>query len=218
MKQVENAVKAGFVHHVEHIRSIERMQQMGLSIDGLRKTNVTQRKVRKNFGKCLGYAYDRLGLGKLNEIEIPSVILHEEDVHNLIPTEGLNYLLGAGLTGVSQLSTWYIAIFEGNYTPVAGVTAATFATAATESTAYDEANRQTWTPGAISAGSITNSASKAVFTINATKTIYGLGQLSVNTKGGTTGVLVSAARFASSRAVVDNDILQVTSTITMTSA
>src|SRR3972149_5905604 len=108
-----------------------------------------------------------------------SIVLSVEDVTNLIPTEGLNYMLGTALTGVAQSSTWYVALFEGNYTPVGTVTAATFPSAATECTAYTEASRVTWTPGSISAGSVSNTASKAVFTMNATKTVYGIAQTSV---------------------------------------
>jgi hypothetical protein len=187
---MNSAAKAGFKYNIEHIRSIEGMQSMGLSIDGLEKRDV-------------------------NGVE--SVVLSVEEVDNLIPTEGLNYFLDAGLLGGSQLSSWYIALFEANYTPIAGVTAATFPAAATESTAYDEANRPTWTPGAIAAGSVSNTASKAVFTMNATKTIYGIAQTSVNTKSSTSGKLVSVAKFAAAKAVVDDDILSVTSSITLTS-
>lgn len=191
MNQNSNSnMHGGFRYNVEHLRSVARMQDMGLSIEGL------ERKV-----------FDG----------VDSVVLSSEEIDNLVPTEGLNYLLGAGLTGVSQLSSWYIALFEGNYTPVAGVTAATFPAAATESTAYDEAARVAWTPGSISGGSVTNSASKAVFTINATKTIYGIAQSSASAKSATTGVLVSVAKFAAAKSVVAADVLNVTSTITMTS-
>jgi hypothetical protein len=160
-----------------------------------------------------------VGNGDIRSIDgIDYVVLSAEEVSNLIPTEGLNYMLGAALTGVTQATTWYVALFEGNYTPIAGVTAATFPAAATESTAYDEAARVTWTPGSISAGSVSNTASKAVFTMNATKAIYGIAQTSVSTKSATTGTLVSVARFAAVKNVVATDVLNVTSTLTATSA
>lgn len=186
MEHTQAATKAGFKYHLEHIRKIAVMEEMGLSIEGL----------------------ERRG---------DSVVLSTEDVSNLIPTEGLNYMLGATLTGVTQLSSWYIALFEGNYTPVAGVTAATFPAAATESTAYAEATRVAWVPGAIAAGSVSNTASKAVFTMNATKTIYGIAQSSAATKSTTTGTLISVAAFSVAKAVVATDILNVTSTIAATS-
>ncbi|MEF8755940.1 MAG: hypothetical protein V5B60_18740 [Accumulibacter sp.] len=145
-------------------------------------------------------------------------LIDVETVHNLVPTEGLNHILNVALRAGSPTPNWYVALFEGNYTPVAGLTAATFPSAATECTAYDEANRVLWVPAAASGGIVTNAASKAVFTMNATKTVYGVVMSSLLTKGGTTGTLVSAVRFASSKSVFDDDLLQVTSSITMTSS
>lgn len=145
-------------------------------------------------------------------------LIDVETVKNIVPTEGLNYILEAALRNGAILPNWYVALFEGNYTPVAGVTAATFPANATESTAYDEAARVAWVSAAAAGGVVTNSASKAAFTINATKTIYGIAMSSASTKGATTGVLTSVARFASAKNVVDDDVLNVTSTITMTSA
>jgi hypothetical protein len=218
MNQVANNFQGGFTYQVSHIRSIERMQQMGLSIEGLVQVDVFKKKVRKGVGKLFGAFLTLIGLHGLNEVRVPSVVLNQEVVKNLIPTEGLNYILGAALTGVSPIASWYIALFEGNYTPVAGLTAATFSAAATECTAYDEATRVAWTPGAVAAGSVNNSEDKAVFTMNATKAVYGIGQLSVNTKSSGSGVLVSAARFSAVKNVVDDDVLSVTSTISMTSS
>jgi hypothetical protein len=93
--------------------------------------------------------------------------------HNLVVNEGLNSLLGIMFHGDTQITTWYMGVFEGNYTPVATVTAATITAASTESTAYDEATRQAYDEAAAASQSITNSASRATFTFNATKTIYG---------------------------------------------
>jgi hypothetical protein len=145
-------------------------------------------------------------------------LIDVEEVHNLVPTEGLNHILEVALRAGSSLPAWYVSLFEGNYTPVAGVTALTYPAAATESTAYSESNRVLWVPAAASAGVLTNSASKAVFTMNATKAIYGIGMSSAQAKSATSGVLVSAARFASVKNVVAADVLNVTSSITMTSS
>ena len=186
MEHTQGVAVAGFKYRLEHIRRIDVMHAMGLSIEGL----------------------ERRG---------DSVVLSVEDVSNLIPTEGLNYMLGTALIGVAQLASWFIALFEGNYTPVAGVTAATFVAAATESTAYNEATRVAWTPGAITAGSVSNTASKAVFTMNATKSIYGIAQTSVSAKSAVTGVLMSVALFAAVKNVVNTDVLNVTSTLSATS-
>ena len=145
-------------------------------------------------------------------------VLHRDISSNIVTTEGLNYLLSVGLAGGSQVSPWYIGLFEGNYTPVPGLTAATFTAAATECTAYDEAARVAYVEGTPSGGVIDNSASRAVFTMNATKTVYGGALLSVSTKSSTSGTCLAAARFSSSRAVVDDDELSVRYSLTLTSS
>lgn len=136
---------------------------------------------------------------------------------NIVTTEGLNHFLAATVGGATQVSPWYVALFEGNVTPAASLTAATFTATTTECTAYDEATRVAYVEGSPASGAVDNGASRAEFTINATKTIYGGALLSVSTKSSTSGTLLSAARFASSRAVVDDDILSVKFTLTLTS-
>ena len=137
---------------------------------------------------------------------------------NLLPTEGLNHLLDVVLHGTAQVTTWYVALFEGNYTPVAGLTAATFTASATECTAYDESTRVAYDEGAASGGVIDNASSRATFTMNASKTVYGGALLSASAKSATSGVLLAAARFSSSRSVVDDDELAIKYTITATSS
>lgn len=144
-------------------------------------------------------------------------IIDEFTCPNLVVNEGLDALLNIMFHGDTQIATWYIGLFEGNYTPVATVTAATITSASTECTAYDEATRQEYNEAAASSQSITNSANKATFTFNATKTIYGAFLVSLSTKSGTTGTLFSAARFSSSKAVVDDDQLLLTYTLSASS-
>lgn len=81
----------------------------------------------------------------------------------------------------------------------------------TESTAYSETVRQTLTLGSASGGSIDNTASKAVFTVNANGTVLGGGFVATNaTKGGTTGVLYGLGAFSGG-----NIILSAGSTVTV---
>lgn len=138
-------------------------------------------------------------------------------VHNLMPTEGVNAMLNTMFKSASQVGTWYIGLYEGNYTPVIGDTAATFPGAATETTAYIAATRVAWVPGTPSAGILDNSASKAEFDMNAAKTIYGAFMSSASAKGATSGVLVSAVRFPSPRVLDSDSILKITAGITLTS-
>ena len=83
-----------------------------------------------------------------------------------------------------------------------------------EMTSYDEANRQTLTLGTVASQSVNNSASKAVFTISATKTVAGAFVITNNTKGGTTGIIMGAAFFSTARDVLDDDTLNITVTLT----
>ncbi len=144
-------------------------------------------------------------------------VIDEWEDKNLVVNEGLNALLDIMFHGSTQVSTWYIGVFEGNYTPVATVTAATITAAATECTAYDETTRQAYNEAASSSQSITNSANKATFTFNATKTIYGAFLASASAKSATTGTLFSAATFSSSKSVVAADQLLLTYTFTASS-
>jgi hypothetical protein len=145
-------------------------------------------------------------------------IIDEFDAGNLVVDQGLNHLLDVLLHGSTQVGTWYLGLFEGNYTPIASNTAANFPGLATECTAYDEAVRQTYVEAAAAAKVTTNSASKATFTINATKTIYGAFIVSDSTKGGTSGTLLAAAKFGTPKPVADDDQLLLTYSFTAASA
>lgn len=144
-------------------------------------------------------------------------LIDEWEDPNIVVNEGLNSILGVMFNGATQITTWYIGLFEGNYTPVATVTAATITSASTECTAYNEATRVAYVEAAPSSQSITNSASRATFTINATKTIYGAFLASASAKSATTGTLFSAARFSSAKNVESADELLVTYSFTASS-
>lgn len=149
------------------------------------------------------------GVFQIDHVRNGEVIDSWEE-HNLVVNEGLNKLLDVMFGGSSQITTWYVGLFEGNYTPVATVTAATITAASTECTAYDETTRQEYVEAAAASQSITNAASRATFTFNATKTIYGAFLVSAAAKSATTGTLFSAARFGSSKSVVAADQLLLT--------
>lgn len=87
-----------------------------------------------------------------------------------------------------------------------------------ESVAYSNSTRPAFTPGTAAAGSIDNSASKAVFNINVDNTyVGGLFMSDSSTKSGTTGNLYGMAPFASPgfRQVNSGDTLTVTATATV---
>lgn len=140
--------------------------------------------------------------------------LGRQEDHNLVPGEGINRLVENWLAAGAQIPNVYVSIFEGDYTPVGTVTAASYPADATESTAYTEGTRQAFTPGSVASGSVDNTASRAEFTMNAAKTIFGGGLHPTSTKSATTAPLMAAVRFSTSRSVVNTDILQVDYTFT----
>ena len=127
---------------------------------------------------------------------------------NIVVDTGLNYILDAALSAATQKTTFYLGLFSNNYTPIT----TTIITSLTEvTTIYDEAARPTWVEAGVSAKTITNAASPASFTFNAGGTIYGAFLCDLATKGDTAStVVIAASKFASSRAVLASDVLNVT--------
>ena len=136
-------------------------------------------------------------------------LIDEWDADNLVVNQGLDSLLGIMFTSVSQITAWYLGLFSGNYTPIATDTASTFPGGATESSAYTNATRPVFT--AVEASqAVSNTASPATFTMNAGVTIYGAFLSSSSAKGGTGGVLFSAAQFTAPKTLVSTDQLLLT--------
>ena len=137
-------------------------------------------------------------------------VIDEWDFGNIVVNEGLNSALNVLFNGATPIGSWYIGLFQGNYTPVATDAAATISANSTECSAYAAGVRQNFVPVASTAQVSTNAASKASFTFNAGATIYGAFLASTATINGTTGVLMSAARFATQRVVASGDQLLLT--------
>lgn len=111
---------------------------------------------------------------------------------NLIVNTGLDQLLDGG---VVSSGPWYIGLTDGAPTVAPANTMASHA-GWSEVAGYDEATRQTWTPGAVSNQAVNNNASAAVFTItNNSTTIGGAFLANESTKSGATGMLFAAGAF-----------------------
>jgi hypothetical protein len=140
---------------------------------------------------------------------------------NLVVNAGLAYMAGTALTSVTQITTWYIGLYGAgaSNTPAAGDTMSSHA-GWTEVVPYSNATRVAATFVTATTANpsvVTNSASPATFTINATSTVGGAFLTSGSAKSGTTGTLFSAADFAApgDRSVVSGDILSVTYTFSL---
>lgn len=144
-------------------------------------------------------------------------VIDEFEDCNLVVNEGLNALNDIMFHGSTQITAWFLGVFEANYTPVSTVTAATITSASTECTAYASSTRPAYDEAASASQVTTNAASRASFVFNATKTIYGGFLVSNSAKSGTTGTLFAAAQFSSSKAVVSGDELLLTYAFTSSS-
>lgn len=141
-------------------------------------------------------------------------VIWVDEFDNLVVDAGLNDSLDKHLKGSSYTAAWYVGLTEGTPSFAAADTAASHA-GWVEETDYSEAVRQTLTLGTVSAKSVDNSASKAVFSINGSATVGGAFVITLNTKGGTTGVLYGGGAFTGgNRSVISGDTLNVTITLT----
>jgi len=160
---------------------------------------------------------DNVNLGLANYWKVTCLdkdgnIKWEENKKNLITTAGLNHILDTQFHASTQVTTWYIGL-KGAGTPVAADTMASHSSWS-EITDYS-GNRNAWTEGAASSGSMTNSSS-VDFSVTGTATVAGA---FLNTAAtGTAGTLYGVVDFSSSRAVISGDTLQVTVTVTAASA
>lgn len=126
---------------------------------------------------------------------------------NIIMTAGRNYMLDAALRGQTAITTWYAGIIDnGSFTKIAAADTMSSHAGWVESTAYSEATRPTWTAGPAGGGAIRNSNSISV-TLNAAVTARGAFLVSDSTKGGTSGTLFSAGKFATAEAYASGMVL-----------
>jgi len=143
---------------------------------------------------------------------------------NLVVNVGLKDMNDKYFLGSSYTATWYIGIYgaASSNNPAAGDTAASHA-GWTEVTTYSQAAR----PAAVFASAstadpsvITTSGSPAQFSMTGTTTVGGAFLISDSTKGGTAGVLFSAADFQApgDRSVVSGDVINVSYSFSLDAA
>lgn len=144
-------------------------------------------------------------------------LIGKSECRNIVVNEGLNADLDVMFHAATQITTWYCVIAETNTSPAAGMTYAV--PVYTEWAAYDETTRPAYVEAAASGQSITNSANKGVFTANATKTLYGAGLVGGGSTPGTKsdaaggGTLFNFGLFGASQPVVDDNVVNLTVTI-----
>jgi len=137
--------------------------------------------------------------------------------HNRVVSTGLQYILSVALQNGTAVSTWHIGLLPDATTPATGERMSTKAW--TEVTAYDEANRPTFTESRTGV-SVSNTGNLSTFTIDADGTTIGGAFLcSSNSKGGSSGVLLAGGAFSGgSKSGDSGDKLEVTYTFTAADA
>lgn len=139
-----------------------------------------------------------------------------ERTPNLIVTEGLAHLLSVAMGATAKPAGHFIALFSGAAAPAANWTAASFASAASEvvsmTEGYTSPTRPAWTPPSSTAtNSIDNMGSIATVTIATASqlNVTGAALLTNSTRGGNTGVLISATKYASDRVFQNGDVYDI---------
>ena len=141
-----------------------------------------------------------------------------DSFENLVVDVGLNEYLQRIFKSSAFTAADFVGLTDGTPTIAAGDTMASHV-GWTEPVPYSQGTRPAFTPGAVASQSVDNSASKAVFSINATATVGGAFLADNNTKGGTTGILLGAGAFSQGDKSVDSgDTLNVTVTNSLTSS
>lgn len=134
---------------------------------------------------------------------------------NLVVTEGLAHILNVAMGSTPKPAAYFLALFSGATAPAANWTAASFASVASEivstTEGYTKATRPEWTETNTSTNSIDNMAATASVTIatSGTLNVTGAALLTNSTRGGTTGVLVSAAKYAAARTFQNGDVYDI---------
>jgi len=146
---------------------------------------------------------------------------------NIFTTVGMGRLLDIIFweTAKAASKIWYVGIFKNNVTPaLANVAATALGAAGTygecQDADYDDpaTNKPSYNTATTAIATITNSANKAAFVMNASITVYGAFLSSSAAKTAVDGYLMAAKKFAASRAVIADDELSITYTITTTSS
>jgi hypothetical protein len=141
-----------------------------------------------------------------------------EEFDNLVVTAGLTDSLDKHFKGSGYTAAWYVGLTGNTPNFVAGDSMASHG-GWTEVTNYSFATRPQLQLGDVASGSVDNSSNKASYTISAGGADVG-GAFVVNdsTKSGSTGVLYGGGAFSQNRALLQDDVLNVTVTLTAAAA
>lgn len=134
---------------------------------------------------------------------------------NIVFGDGLDFLLVNGFVTTNM----YIAPYSNNVTPVGTLHASDLPGTLGEFTNYNELARQQWVKDSEASQSLTNSGTKAVYTMGTGGgVIWGAFMSTANTKNATSGTAIAGSKFPLVRNVQATDTLTLLYTVGLTSA
>lgn len=139
-------------------------------------------------------------------------------VCNLVPDAGIDFLIGAPFGDASPIANFYCGLFVNNYVPTSSTAPVDIPSGLGEFTQYSELARPEWNKVYDDDGTYTNDASPAVFTPTADATVYGSFIVSSSTKSSTSGLLLSVARFDTTKALTIGNAARLKTSLTYTPA
>lgn len=159
---------------------------------------------------------EKLGMGVTYTLRYTPPGGGEEQVIacNLIPTDGLDYILKSSILGDTQVTEFFVGLIDGTIVPGAGSDMA--AVDAVEFEGYTGAFRPLWDV-AQSSLTCTNTASPAEFALTADTDIKGI-FLASSTAQDDTGILLSLAVVSPALTVVAGSTLNVVASFAFTSS
>ena len=200
--------------------------QIGMSLirGGREITRRMDKAFRALAGKKVG-SLEFKGEFTVTNVKRDGGIRWTQTFKNGVTNEGLDRILNTMFDGTTQIGAgaWYIGLIDASgFTALAAGDTYASHSGWTEDASYDEATRGAWNPAASTAQSSSNT-STVDFTMNATKTIYGIFLASVSTKSdstsGANNVLWSTGQFpGGSQSVVSGDVLKITYTVNAAAA
>jgi hypothetical protein len=149
------------------------------------------------------------------EYEYRGAIVDRFQMCNVIPQQWMDFLAALILGDETPIANWYIGIYEHNYVPESSVRATDLQTLVGESQAYASATRPRWEAVWDGTAVLDNLAQRVEFEITQDKTLYGSFICSDSTKGGSSGILASCARFPSPRSVQAGGVFRFAAGLTL---
>lgn len=143
--------------------------------------------------------------------------IHVEKTPNRMPLEGIHHMEAVTMLEAAQVAAWYLGLYGNDYAPQANDVMATFPALAGEVTTYENATRHLLVNGNPVAGVISNAANRTEVVASVDVVVRGGFIASAPSKGATSGVLLSAVRFASPRDMKAGDVLRVTAGLQISS-